>query len=195
MTKVDLGGEEFLFPDEVNSGEPQVFWLVGHDENGEINLSQNYKGRLDFYWGNQDTEEKPALSVSYIYFQNGKYYLSRYNFDPDGERRNSNNFDPASSGSYSLGEKLLKYSASVTSLPGGSGSQPYFLILTLYYNTNPHSLGVKGAGNLPSQGYCFTSTATVPESGITKRVQQCQLWKNLPETFYYGLLSGGDLTK
>jgi len=197
VAKTGLGGEEFLFPFQTNSGEPQIVWLVGHDEQGQITLSEKYNGPVTFYWGNQDTSEKPALMVSYIYTEGGAYKISRYNFDPDAGRRSSNNFDPASTGSYPIGGKILKYSASIPNLPRGGGIQPYFLKLTLIYNSSPQFLGVKATSSpyLPTQGFCFTSTATVAESGITRKIKQCKLWENLPNIFYWGLYSGGNLEK
>lgn len=194
VTKEELGGLEFLFPSPVEQGSSQTVWLVGHKNDGTLKLEEKYTGPISFYWSDQGSSDEPALMVSLIYKEGGVYKISRYNFDPVSTRRDSNKFASASFGSYSIGGKILKYSGSIN-IPGGI--QPYFLRLTLVYNSTPQSLGVKVSGGkiLPNQGFCFKSTAVVPESGVTRKLEQCKLWENLPEIFSWGLFSGGNLIK
>lgn len=197
VEKQILKGQEFLFPFQIESGSPQILWLVEHNDQGQMDFSHKYSGPIVFYWGDVDSSEIPALSVAYVYYEAGNYKISRYNFDPDSGRRDSNKFNSASTGNYALAGKSLKYSARISNLPTGGNIQPYFLKLTLLYNSTPQPLGVKAEVSpyLPTQGFCFISTATVPESGITKRIKQCKLLENIPNIFYWDLFSGGDLEK
>ncbi len=198
VSRLQQGGNEFLFPFKAESNDPQIFWLIGHDDQGEMDLATKYSdSSISLYWTDSDSGETPALAVAYVYNESGVYKVSRYNFDPDGERIGDNHFDPASSGSFSLGEKTFKYTATISDLEQGALIQPYFLKLTLLYNSTPQLIGVKpnGSSQLPNQGYCFVSTATVAQSGITRKIKQCKLWQGLPAVFQWGLFSGGSLEK
>jgi len=195
VSKQEQGGEEFLLPSLLEAGKPQIIWLVGHEESGSLKTDENYTGPVDFYWGNKESSEKPALVVSFSFKDGGNYKVSRYNFDPDETRRNTNHFDPANVGSYTVGGQDLKFSASID-IP--EDIQPYFLKLALIYNSSPQYLGVKVSEanpKLPSQGFCFESNATVESSGITRKIKQCKLWQGLPDIFLWGLFSGQNLIK
>jgi len=207
VTKSTKGGEnetEFLFPYQVSAGDPQTVWLIGHKEaDGAIDdpstAYDESKGKLKVCWGNP--AEKSAMMITLVY-ESGGYKIARYNYDPDPSR--GNNFDLAEPGSSQPIEgQTLAYCSRDIVLP--AGITPYFIRMNLLYNTSPTSLGVvslradgvpitEKIPDLPTQGFCFESTATVKESGITRKIRQCKLWPNLPNIFSWGLFSKeGDL--
>jgi hypothetical protein len=191
---------EFLFPYQVSAGDPQTVWLVGHNTDGTLKTSEFYdgtKGNVKICWGENATE-KSALMVSLVYESGGSYKIARDNYDSDPGR--GNNFKVAGPG-MTVKNKNLQYCSGEIQVPSGTGTTPYFVRLNLLYNSSPTSLGVvsvkKGTEDQPSlltQGYCYTSAATVKESGITRKIEQCKLWPNLPNIFSWGLFSKeGDL--
>lgn len=205
VTKTSQGGNtEFLFPYKVSAGDPQTVWLIGHTENGAIdNPATSYReadGKLKVCWG--DSAEKSALMVSVVYETGGSYRIARYNYDSDPVRVLENKFETALTTGLPLIEgKTLAYCSGDIILPVGT---PYFLRINLLYNTSPVPAGVislrRGSDPsvpipaLPTQGFCFESTATVIESGVTRKIKQCKLWPNLPNIFSWGLFSKeGDL--
>lgn len=190
---------EFLFPYQVSAGDPQTVWLVGHSPDGTLDKSVSYnetEGKLKICWGDNSVP-KPALMASLVYYDDAdfKYKVARYNYDPDSVRRVGvgNNFEvTGATGDVIEGKNLLYCSGEIV-IPSGT---PYFIRLNLLYNSSPTSLGIvsveNGTGDPPSlltQGYCYTSAATVEESGITRKIEQCKLWPNLPNIFSWGLFS------
>jgi len=196
VSQADLGGaSEFVFPGEYEVGDIQTLWLVEHDENGNLDVSNRYsKDKIEVYWG-KEGGLVPALEATLIYDQNGTKIM-RWALDPDTSRRGSNSFDSADSGSFQIGGKTFKYKKTLTSLPCSGSAICYALRFRLLYNDQPQILGAKGvSSNLPSQGTCYESTATNPQVGITRKVRQCQLYKAPPGIFDYVLYSEGDLVK
>jgi len=195
--KTDLGkSSEFAFPGEYEAGDIQTLWLVGYDSNGNLTETGRYTGSaIDLYWGNegQDANQSntPALEATLIYKDGSSFKIKRGAFDPNSGRRASNEFDSADSGTYSVGGKTFQFRKLEFTLPG----IPYALRLRLLYNDQAQILGVKGMSNLPSQGVCYESTATNSQTGITRKVRQCQFHKAPPGIFDYVLYSEEDLIK
>lgn len=191
VTKTEKGGTEFLFPNKVEAGDAQTLWLVAHNSDGsELVPSDYYKGaNFSVYW-NGDA----AVMIDLIYNSSNTYKIFRQNCDANSGRIESNHFTLASSGSAVEGTSL-QYSCLVT-IPSGT---PYLAKITPLYNQNPISLGFKNDGSansFPKQGDCFDSKGTVIESGVTRRINQCKLWPDIPNIFTWGLFSGGgDLKK
>jgi len=195
VNQATLGNaSEFTFPGEYEVGDIQTLWLVEHNEDGNLDVSNRYsKDTIEVYWG-KEGGTIPALEVTLIYDQGG-VKIMRWVLDPDFSRRASNNFGSADLGNFQIGGKIFKYKKSLASLPCSS-SICYALRLRLLYNDQPQILGAKGVdSNLPSQGTCYESTATNPQTGVTRKVRQCQLHKAPPGIFDYVLYSEGDLVK
>ena len=176
---------------------------------------------VDLYWGNEDespdSATTPALEVTFYYQDaGGDFKVKRGAFDPyspagggDLDRdRLGNNFDDADAGGPFSPEgtgRSYRYRRANYLLDIGGGI-PYALRLKLIYNTNsPQALAVIDNGvdqSFPSQGDCYESTASIEDPNnpedrpvITRRVEQCQFHKALPEIFDYALFSEGDLVK
>jgi hypothetical protein len=186
-TEFDFGEGRFA------AGDTQTVWLVGHSGE-DINRSDPYLGsQIEVFWGNKGTPRNlattPALEATFIYYD-GVYKIARYALDPNSVGRPSQNSFNSSinNPSVALGEFSKILTVPVTT---------YALRLKLLYNNIPHNLGIRAVGSvtIPEQGSCYTSTATVQNSGITRSVKQCNFFKAPPEIFDYVLFSGGDLVK
>lgn len=186
LTQYDFGAGKFA------AGDTQNAWLVGHSGE-ELNPAVFYQAspnQIEVYWGNQGTgvdEHTPALEVIFIY-NDGVFKIARYASDPNAGRQNE--FDKSVN---DVGHVLGRFEKTLD-LPTGT---TYALRLKLLYNDAPHILGIKGVGGatIPEQGSCYTSTATVQASGITRSVRQCNFHKAPPEIFDYVLFSGSNLSK
>lgn len=198
VTEVAQGGEkEFVFPKRVARDDAQTIWLVGHNAESQPDpsISSYDETTIEIYWGNEGAEindATPALEAILIYQDGGDYQVARFPFDPNGGRRATNQFGGASIGSYELAGTNFQFKQTIN-FP--SADSYYALRLRLIYNDESQVLGVKGEANLPDQGNCYDSTATIETTGITRRVQQCRLYKAPSGIFDYVLFSGGDLTK
>lgn len=194
VSKTAQSGDSFLFPFKVDADDSQTIWLIPYNENTEVfNVNSTYTGSFTLYWGNNGTSEEPALTVTVVYKDGSSYKIHRYNYDPNNTRKDENKFNLAVSGSFPLGGENLKFSSAQIAVTNG-----VLLKLTLLYNNSAQSLGImkaSGSPSFPNQGNCFISSATVPESGITRKIKQCKLWSNLPGIFSWGLFSGGSLEK
>lgn len=185
----DFGGGTF------SAGDTQTVWLVGHNSSGEPDPGAgSYSGsQVDLYWGNEgqadDEDTTPALEASIIYEDSG-FKVIRYAFDPYSTRTPPNEFDNAQVGSFPVAGQTFPFKAEITSLPSGT---LYALRLKLLYNSDSQALAIVGSEAFPSQGKCYVSTAAVEESGVTRKIQQCQTYKAPPAIFDYVLFSGGDL--
>lgn len=197
VTSETLGGQYFVFPEEAASGDTQTLWLVGHNAEGQIDESSDYNGGVTFYWGTATSAESSALSVAYIYRESGVYKIARYNFDPDAARRLNNRFTAALTQGFTVAGRSLKYSTGLINLPNNANIQPFFIRATLSYNSSPQLIAAAAAASpyFPNQGSCYVSTATVSQSGITRKVRQCRFWQEVPSIFNWGLFSGGNLEK
>lgn len=194
-TTFDFGGGKF------KEGDIQTVWLIEHTNGGLGGYSFPVSGSITVCWG-ANTANKIAIEASLIYKDAaGSFKMARGAYDADFGR--GNEFDDADgvSGSYCGGSNLAfrEIIDLDSSAPGDfgipSGSTLYALRLKLFYNSSPEPIAVSGSDNFPSQGKCYESTATVPESGITRKVKQCQFHKVPPGIFDYVLFSGGDLVK
>ncbi len=196
VDRAELSGTEFLFPEKLLAQESATLWLMGHLEStGALDPTTYYQGqRLTLYWG--EGGEKPAVEASLIYKDAaGNFLFQRYTFDANANRAANETHFTTVGGSGTIKGKTLSYSG-VLNLPNlAAGNVPYLLRIKLLFNNSPQSVGVlTDAGlSLPKQGNCFTSTAKVVESGVTRKLQQCQLWPTTPGIFDNVLFSGGNI--
>jgi len=199
VSKATLGGgNEFVFPEKVKANETVTLWFVGHDEStGLIDTGVSFKDKITLYWGNESeagvpSESTPALEATLVYNKGG-FKNMHYTYDPFANRSVKTNFTPAvTTGSpFTVSGQNFKYSSDVIDLK--DYGTPYFLRLRLLFNPSPQVLGVLASSSLPNQGNCFESSATVSESGIVRKLKQCQFWLVSPNIFDYVLFSGGGI--
>jgi len=132
--------------------------------------------------------------VATLVYKNGAVFSSKkFAFDPEAATRLTN-FETIDGSAGSLGGANFPYSASlVLNLP--DGAVPYFLNLKMLFNDTSHPIGVKTINRGFSQGTCYESRGTVPESGITRVLAECRTWPVTPEIFNYLLYSQTDIFK
>ncbi len=190
------GGTEYIFPDSISTVEPVTLWLVDHDTNGLLVGVTSPVTSLQFGWS-VVSGDQTALEATLIYKSGTTFLNKRFVFDPDSSRSAAEThfngtFVPG--GSCSIGGTVFVHCSSVLSpLPAGT---PYLVQLRLLFNNQNQRIGVSADQSLPIQGSCFVSTAIIVESGVTRSLQQCQLWPTVPSIFNYQLFSrinlGGD---
>jgi hypothetical protein len=203
------GGEVFIYPKNVERDSPITVWLMEHqgvDFDSQASLDtggDRYQApTIDFYWGEPGTpsseEQTPAVEVTLFYQDSlGNFEIEKYPFDPHVIRRGSNRFDLAESGGpYFLEEREFQFRKTGVSLSCTMGNVCYALRLRLLYNDTPQPIAIEGVGdNIPRQGECFQSVATVETSGITSRLERCSFYKDFPSIFDFVLYSSSNLEK
>jgi len=191
----DLGGLKFA------SGELANVRLIGHTAEGELDPSESFpsNGKITICWGEGDMVENDnpsALEVSLVYKDRADYKVVRAGFDPKVGRtvgfEGVDDSDGGNCGSLAFA-KNINLASGTFALP--QKAIPYLLRLKLLYNTEAQPLAVSADNNLPNQGKCFDSVATVTPSNITRKIRQCQFFEAPPVLFDYVLFSGGSLTK
>lgn len=186
------GETEFVFPQEIQVGEPQTLWLVEHNEDGSINETPYYTtGSLDVCWGGT-----AALEVSIYYKDGTSYKVARGAYDPDATRRATNNFSSPDPGSCAglANKKILNFS-------GDFGINPatktlLFLRLRVLYANAQVGAVTPGSGIgqvLPAQGTRIESTGTA--GAATRKVEVVRYYPAPPEIFDFAIYSGGSLSK
>jgi len=187
VTKTGIGGaNDFVFPGN----------FLPEDEQAILSLT-GYSGNITFYWGKEGTpnnaETTPALEMILIYESGGKYLAKRYVYDPNSGRDTPTKFDGhVNTANCSTGGMKFAFCSNPINLPSGDLR---FARLKLLFNDVSQPIGVSGNAKLPPQGSCYESTATVPESGVARKLQQCQLTDTTPAIFDYVLFSGKSITQ
>ena len=202
VTKRGIGGsDEFVFPESVAADEAVTLWLINHNDDGTIG-SGGYTGNtLKFFWGKEDppplSDTTPALEATLIYKDSAdKGQAKRYVFDPYSDRNPATSFSNPPNNNCSAGGQNFAFCSNATNLNLSGGATPYFVRIKLLFNTDsaqPVGVRAEGGKSLPGQGNCYESSATVAESGVTRKLRQCQLWGTSPSIFDNVLFSGTNL--
>lgn len=178
-----------------DEGDTQTVWLIEHTDGGLGGASFPATGTITVCWG--DGSESIAVEASLLYKDaSGEFQVTRGAYDANPAR--GNEFEPADhTAGGNCGDLQFAHDIDLGADLGiPADAIPYAMRLKLLYNDTPQPLAVHAeGGNLPSQGKCYVSTATAPESGITRKVQQCQFHEAPPGIFDYVLFSGQDLIK
>jgi len=189
VLSTDLGKDktEFVFPGTIKEGDFGIIWLVGHDENGNIDQTQYHSGNfIRACW-----EDNAALELILFYRESvaGDYKTERWAYDPNDERRGANNFDkPKVSGCAGLDLRTA-------SLRWPDGSIPLFLAVKVFYGDTPLGGWTEGTVFL-SQGKLVTSTGQVQSGAdqvVSRRLQVLQTWDLPPLIFIDPVFSGGGM--
>jgi len=188
-SQFDFGGGKF------EEQDVQTVWLVEHTAEGLGGDHFPASGTIEVCWG-EETTQKSAVEVSVVYQDaSGEFQVARGAYDADSGR--GNGFDPADDiDGGNCGH--LAFAETIELGPDlgiPSDATLYLLRLKLLYNDQPQPLAVSGSESFPTQGKCYVAVANIPESGISRRVKQCQFYKAPPGVFDYVLFSGGDLIK
>ena len=125
-------------------------------------------------------------------FQCRNYLAKRYVYDPYQARSPKTNFNDVVSGG-SCGGTNFAFNSGSINIP----ASPYLVRLKLLFNDTAQPIGVKGdnINSFPQQGNCYDSSATIAESGVTRKLRQCQLWSTPPSVFDSVLFSGENIER
>jgi hypothetical protein len=204
VTETIQGGSgEFNFGEsKFPSGELANVWLVGHTEEGEFSPETHFpcNGQIKICWGEETAlgDSTPALELALVYQESsGEYKVIRQGYDPINGRTvgfdESLDEDGGNCGSNLAFGKDISLDSGAFNL--GASDIPYLLRLKLLYNTNLQPIAVQGDSDLPEQGKCYESAATIEVSDVTRKIRQCQFFQAPPEIFDYVLFSTSDLVK
>ena len=191
----DFGGEYF------EEGDVRTLWLVGHDTDGNPDPAEGSYDKtvpLTICFGENGSAEVPALSLAVFFLRGGDFWVTRGGYDRNAAVNDNNFANPLDATDPQCGN--FKYQADVDlvdDLAVPSNGEPYALRIRYLNTTDAHPLLAKaGIGALiPSQGSCYESTATIPTSGITRKIQHCRYFEAPPGIFDYVLFSQQDLVK
>ncbi len=184
------------------SGELANVWLVGHTEEGAFDPSTHfpYNGQIKLCWGDSTdlSASSPALELALVYQDStGEYKVVRQGYDPVNGR--TVGFDESLDEDGGNCDSNLAFGKDVSLNSGvfnlAASDIPYLLRLKLLYNDDSQSIAVQANSDLPQQGKCYESSASIQVSDVTRKVRQCQFFQAPPEIFDYVLFSTSDLVK
>lgn len=208
------GADYFILPSNLGAGGTATFWLVGHDDNGNISCvgeSCFVGNTLKICWGDPDAvgSTPPAVEISIYYAEiPGNYStvkIARVTADPDNVRRAGNNFGNAETGAcnniggndYVYGKTTTLSSLGVPIIPRTTPGGLLFAKVGMLYNTDqkqPLAIDIAGSGgNLPAQGLSITSTGISGDSN--RRIQVFQSWPETATSFGFALYSTTGIVK
>lgn len=219
-TVTDFGGEgEYVYPEDLFSGETVTFWFVDHDDDtGELTCDTGkcfIGNQMRICWGQDGTsdnnDQTPAIEISVFYdidpsdLTYADVEIARVTADPHtGIRRSSNNFDDVTGRNCSLGGqsfefwKDVDFSSAGLDIPYATAGNLLFAKVRFFYNANEaHGVGIDvsdSGDTLPSQGKKIESIGTSGEAN--RKVEVYQTFGELPPIFDAVLFSPvGGVTK
>ncbi|OGM25170.1 hypothetical protein A2627_00165 [Candidatus Woesebacteria bacterium RIFCSPHIGHO2_01_FULL_39_28] len=217
---VASGALQYVYPNDIPSGESAAVWLVSHNSSGNLSCTSPltcFRGtQMKVCWGDPSLPITPALEVS-IYYDTAQTGVSSQNFasvrvarlavDP-ATRTPSDYFDNTgiisgctindSSFAY---YKIIDFTAAGLVPCYSTAGCLLNVRFRMHYNYSgtdvPQPLGVDVTGSgstLPGQGTLIQSTGTAGDS--TRKVTVQKLFSQTPSIFDYGVFGlGGSLGK
>lgn len=207
------GTTDFLWPDNISSGETVGLWLVGHDASGNLICDGAHPcftgSSLKVCWGESgsaaDQAQTPAISASVIYLNTPDTYstarVARATSDPNSARRASNSFSGPPDFGCSINGKSFAWGQTINlaslGIPAGvyntqNGLQT--IRIRMIYNTStPHPVAFQAGSAFPIQGTNITSTGQA--EGATRKIELLQTFAAFPPIFDFGVFPGGAITK
>jgi len=203
-------GSQYIYPQDVQTGDSATIWLVAHDPNGNIicdNKNACFTGRtFTVCWGKpiSPSETLPAVEIAIFWTDNnGTPFVSRGAYDPDSTRRQVNKFDPVDSGGCTIVDKTFPYQKSIDLSNLGVTQRnrssdlnpgPQFIKVRPVYNAGPQSVGVQvSESSLPAQGKLITSLGS--SGGANRKIQVTQLFPAPPSIFDFAVFSPNSIQK
>lgn len=187
--------EPLEYPPLAKEDVAQV-WLADLADSNNPPALKYKQTSLDIYWGNS-TDDKAALAVTFVYYDNTQGYLTLKKFyDFPITRSPDNGFEKVNTCTgYTLGSNQYQCKKRVDSLPANL----MLLRAHLLYNTSSQPLAVQAVGacgndcSLPQQAKIIYSTGV---SGETQRkLKIFQESKVVPNYFDYAVFSAADINK
>jgi hypothetical protein len=197
---------QYVYPIELSSGGLATVWLVSHDQNnnyvcGAGNPCYNASS-LRLCWGKAGTSSSvattPAVQVVTVYQNAGAIDTRVLGYDPNSNRRTSDNNFTNSAGSCgaAIGGTNFAFGTTVdfSTIPGYSTAGTLkSIVVRMVYNDVTHPLGIASTGNLPSQSRQVSSVGTSGTS--SRKVEVNSLYPELPEIFSSAIFSINGISK
>lgn len=205
---VGEGTNEFVWPQEILSGDTVPLWLVSHATDGSLTCADGKcfaAPSLKVCWGREGTSgsdsQTPAVEVVVLYKTSGSYRVARASLDPNSARRTSNKFDAPDSNNCAIGGKTFPFGENITFSDLGIPASVYnsadglqtARIRLLYNTSTPHPVGFSAPVTFPGQGKKLTSVGTSGES--TRRLEVFQSFTDLPPVLDFAAFSSSSITK
>jgi len=188
VSKADIGGASgaYIFPKKISTGTTETLWLVNHNADGTLIETPTYTdATIDACWSSETTT--PAMIVSVIYkTAGGAYRIARGAYDPNGSRRNTNNFSAPTVSTGGCGDGSTTYKQTITFTPD-MATLLMLRLQPLYADTN---IAITASGALPIQGSKLDSTGT-SEGGLTRKIVVYQQYRSPPSVFDSVIYSQG----
>jgi hypothetical protein len=229
VTKMSESYPTFIYPNPIPRDSVAQFSLLSDfslkGSGLVVGAGATNVGTMTIYWGDPVNVDplaiKPAVEVTLVYYcsggspcpggYTGDFGAYKYIFDPDSTRAASNNFCPASSGSFPLSDaytnKTMVYRATIThnsALTCGSNSLVLpdntslaLVRVRLLYDNSPEPIALNTGVYLPAQGVIVDANSAITSgSGVTRNLQVTRLYSSMSSLFDYGLFNGNtDLHK
>ncbi len=180
VTVNTIGGENELNLDEF-TGENKValFWLVGHDSDGNIDYSQYYGEGSDLSGDNLEicvsNDFDGSLKVEYFYLDDGDYKVSRKGFNYSLGQTVSGFDDKSGATSDSCGSGRKEVDVADFT---GDDTTPLLLTATpIFAGTK---LSLRGSGTFPAQGEEIVAVGRAVDEtmgGVNQRVRVFERYK------------------
>lgn len=212
---------EFSYPAWLESGESATFWMVSHDESGNLSCSglPCFRGTaLNVCWGSGVSPgDAPAVEISFYFDQSlmstqfgnfSNMEIARLAFDPIAERRSVNSFANPTGGDCTIGLENYLFSTGNISLtdnifiPMGCANGPVsgcaiMVKVKFFYNTDAAPAGISTVlltgAQLPAQGLSISSTGVYADK--TRKIDVFQSFPVPPVVFESSIFSYGSLEK
>lgn len=204
VTKTGKGEDAlFIYPKRLERDFPVTVWLIEHtgaDFSPEAAIdfggSRYTEGQIIFAWGAPgtpaDAEDTPALEATLFYEEGGNVKVEKFAYNPNTTK--GDGFDSAVIGNFSVGGENFAFQAGAV-VDCDLGRTCYALRVRLLYSDEAQPLAIEGESELPRQGLCYQSRATLASSGVTSRVERCVFYKTFPSIFDFAVYSGSNLQK
>lgn len=190
----------YELPKKTMRGDTATIWLVNHNANGAIVESPTYTtGTIDVCWTKETVQPAAEISILYKESTDGSYRVSRIAIDPDGNRRNVNNFQATNNNGFSSGtcstadadrwHTHVNFNNITGSINPSNDTLLALRIKPLYGDA---TIGVRSNSVIPSQGKRIESLGTTV-TGITRKVVVTQDYRAPSGLFDYVVYSPGAL--
>jgi hypothetical protein len=212
ITEIGQGGggtRDYVYPKPVGRDTPITIWLIEHqgaifDPSAPFGGTSYGAGNIDIYWGEPGTPSNddiltPAIEVT-VYYTDATpgLKIAREARDIHAASRGNGFATSVQDAGYTMGGVDFQFRAKLTGFMPCTGANRtcYGMRIRLLYGGGvDHPVGVHGAQDIPPQGSCKISTATVQVSGVTSRLEHCTFYKDFPAFLDFIIYTRSTLTK
>ena len=218
VTSAVASAKEFASPAGLFSGESLTFWLVGHDDSGDLVCDATHScftgSQIKICWGKAgtpgDSVQTPAIEASIYYDRtpgnDATVRIARITTDPNTVRAASNHFSGTDGATCTTAGENFAFSKTINFAGLGIPAAVYqtqdglqYLKVRMFYNTGEtQPVGIlvtaaAGNGNLPSQGLRISSVGV--SGDVNRSIDVFEGYSEAPSIFDASVFSLGGLTQ